>query len=184
MLLEHFRQGPDLYCAMPSESILDLFFWGPRAGGAHFPAFFGIRSSSSAWHLVMKCKTKPATCPGLASGGQRPRMMAHVYNVQNNPTTKNGLSSLAASTQTEKPCTWHLCQIRGGLWKSPAGKSPQCWHEIAELKWHKMIFPFYCKGKVSNYLTCNRNFERIKKDLFYKTDNNKNVGQATNQLQA
>ena len=51
MLLEHFRQGPDLYSAMPSESILDLPFWGPRAGKAHFPAFFGIRSSSSAWHL-------------------------------------------------------------------------------------------------------------------------------------
>lgn len=139
LLLEHVRQGPDLYSAIPSESIPDLFFWGPRAGGAHFPAFFGIRLSSSAWHLVMKCRR-------LAFGGQRPRMMPCVYNVQNNPTTKNGLSSPAASTQTEKPCTWHLCQIRGGSLKVTHGKSPKSWLEIAELQWHKMIFPFYYKG--------------------------------------
>lgn len=129
--LDHFRQGPDLYSALPSESILDLSFWGPRAGGAHFPAFVGIRLSSSAWHLVMTCKTKPARCLRLAFGGQGPRMMPCVYNVQNNPTTKNGLSSPAASTQTEKPCTWHLCQIRRVSGSHPREKSPMltwnCW---------------------------------------------------------
>lgn len=50
----------------------------------------------------MKCKIGPALCLQLAFGGNRPRMMPHVYNAQNNLTAKNDLFSHAVGAQTEQ----------------------------------------------------------------------------------
>ena len=88
----------------------------------------------------MKCKIRPARCLELAFGGNRPRMMPHVYNAQNNLTAKNDLFFPAASAQPEQAL--HLTSLpdkRRPL-EVTHGVSPQCWYGIAEFKWHKMFF--------------------------------------------